>query len=150
MPRAKQHTATLGGTADDVEAQFYEAMQAGDLDKLMACWADEDDILCIHPGGPRLMGAGAIRAAYEAMLAQAGSMTLRPERLRKIDSLTSVVHSVVERISVLTPQGPQDVFVIATNIYHKTAQGWRMVVHHVSPGTVQEVDDTSDIPLVLH
>ena len=150
MPRAKQHAATLGGTADDVEAQFYEAMQAGDLDKLMACWADEDDILCIHPGGPRLMGAGAIRTAYESMLAQAGSMTLRAERLRKIDSLTSVVHSVVERINILTPQGPQDVFVIATNVYHKTAQGWRMVVHHVSPGTVQEVDDTSDMPQVLH
>ncbi len=150
MSRAKQHAATLGGSIDDVEAQFYEAMQAGDVDKLMACWADEDDILCIHPGGPRLMGAGAIRAAYESMLSQAGSMTLQPERLRKIESLTSVIHSVVERISILTPQGLQNVFVIATNVYHQTAQGWRMVVHHVSPGKVQEVDDTSDTPKVLH
>ena len=150
MSRAKQHAATLGGSIDDVEAQFYEAMQAGDVDKLMACWADEDDILCIHPGGPRLMGAGAIRAAYESMLSQAGSMTLQPERLRKIESLTSVIHSVVERISILTPQGPQDVFVIATNVYHKTTQGWRMVVHHASPGAVQEMGDTSDTPKVLH
>jgi ketosteroid isomerase-like protein len=150
MPRAKQKIATLGGSADDVEARFYDALQAGDVDKLMACWADEDDILCIHPGGPRLMGAGAIRAAYEAMLAQAGSMTLRPERLRKIESLTSVVHSVVERISIMTLQGPQDVFVIATNIYNKTAQGWRMVVHHVSPGSVQELEDHSATPPVLH
>lgn len=150
MPRAKQKIAILGGSADDVEARFYEALQAGDVDKLMACWADEDDILCIHPGGPRLMGAGAIRAAYEAMLAQAGSMTLRPERLRKIESLTSIVHSVVERISIMTAQGPQDVFVIATNIYNKTAQGWRMVVHHVSPGSVQELEDHSSTPPVLH
>jgi hypothetical protein len=29
--------------ADDTEAAFYEAPQSGDIDKLMACWADEDD-----------------------------------------------------------------------------------------------------------
>ena len=64
MPRHKASMqATLGGTPDEIEATFYEALQSGDIEKLMACWADEDDIVCIHPGGPRLVGAGAIRAA---------------------------------------------------------------------------------------
>jgi ketosteroid isomerase-like protein len=150
MPKAKQRVATLSGSADDIEASFYEAMQGGDLDRLMACWADEDGILCIHPGGPRLLGAGAIRSAYDAMLTQAGSMKIHPQRLHKVESLTSAVHSVIERISILTPQGLHDVFVIATNVYHKTAQGWRMVVHHVSPGTPHEIRDESDMPQVLH
>ena len=35
---------------DDMEAAFYEALRHGDIDKLMACWADEDDIVCVHPG----------------------------------------------------------------------------------------------------
>lgn len=150
MPRVKQRNVHSGGSADDIEACFYEAMQAGNLEELMACWADEDDILCIHPGGPRLMSLDAIRSAYDSMLSQSGSITVHPQRLRKIESLTSAVHSVIERISILTPQGPQDVFVIATNVYHKTAKGWRIVVHHVSPGTPQDIQDASELPQVLH
>jgi len=37
-----------------------------------------------------------------------------------------------------------------TNVYHKTAQGWRMVAHHASPGTPQDGAGPSDRPTVLH
>ena len=97
MPKASKQAATLGGTADDIELAFYEAMQEGDIDKLMACWADEDEIVCVHPGGPRLVGAGAIRAAFDAMFAN-GSIRAQPRGVRKIESLTSVVHHVRERV----------------------------------------------------
>jgi ketosteroid isomerase-like protein len=49
----------------------------------------------------------------------------------------------------MTRTGPAQAFVIATNVYLKTAQGWRLVAHHASPGTAQEVP-TSDKPAVLH
>lgn len=150
MPRAKQRAVANTGTPDDIESSFYEALQAGDLERLMGCWADEDDILCIHPGGSRLTGAGAIRSAYETMFTQAGSIQAQPQRIRKIESLTSAVHSVIERISVMTDQGPHEVYVLATNVYHKTAQGWRMVAHHVSPGTEQDMLDEAGTPQVLH
>ena len=45
-------------TPDDIEAQFYEALQRGDIERLMAVWSDDDEISCVHPGGPRLVGAG--------------------------------------------------------------------------------------------
>jgi len=64
MTQAKLRAATLGGTADDVEAAFYEALHTADLPKLRACWAEEEDIVCVHPGGPRLIGPGAIRSAF--------------------------------------------------------------------------------------
>lgn len=150
MPRAKQRAAAISGTPDDIETSFYEALQAGDLDRLMACWADEDDILCIHPGGARLTGAGAIRSAYETLFAQAGSIQAYPQRTRKIESLTSAVHSVLELIKVMTEQGPHNVLLLATNVYHKTAQGWRMVAHHVSTAAQQDLLDDSDAPAVLH
>lgn len=67
MRKNKLQAANLQGTAADIEAAFYEALQTGDIDKLMACWADEDEIVCIHPGGPRVIGAGAIRASFEAI-----------------------------------------------------------------------------------
>jgi ketosteroid isomerase-like protein len=149
MPKAKKQAATLGGSADDIEAAFYEALQTADIEKLMACWADEDDIVCVHPGGPRLIGMGAIRAAFDAMFAN-GSIRARPEGVRKIEWLASSVHNVRERIEVLTEEGPREAYVIATNVYHKTAQGWRMVAHHASPGSQQEAPELSAPPHVLH
>jgi ketosteroid isomerase-like protein len=137
------------GSADDIEAFFYEALQGGDIEKLMACWADEDDIVCVHPGGPRLVGMAAIRAAFDAMFAN-GSIRAHAEKVRKVEAMGSSVHSVLERIEVMTEEGPVHAYVIATNVYHKTAQGWRMVAHHTSPGTPREMQEISDSPQVLH
>ena len=149
MSKAKLQAATLGGSASDLEAVFYDALQSANIEKLMACWADEDEVVCVHPGGTRLVGIGAIRAAFEALFSN-GSIRAIPERVRSVDSLASSVHSVVERIEVMTPQGPQQAYVIATNVYHKTAQGWRLVAHHASPGTLNEVHEANDTPQVLH
>ncbi len=149
MRKTKLQSVTLGGSADDIEAAFYEALQKGDIEKLMACWADEDEVVCVHPGGPRVVGVGAIRAAFDAMFSN-GTIKATPVRVRKIESLASAVHSVLENIEVMTQEGPREAYVIATNVYHKTAQGWRMVAHHASPGTSQEMQELSDTPLVLH
>ena len=149
MIKARLQAVALGGSSDDIEAAFYDALQHGDIDKLMACWADEDEIFCIHPGGPRVVGATAIRATFEAMFAN-GSIRAWPEKVRKTVSVASSVHNLLERVEVLTPGGARNAWVIATNIYHKTAQGWRMVAHHASPGTASEIQEVSDSPTVLH
>ena len=148
--KSKLQAASLEGDADDIEAAFYDALQRGDIDRLMACWADEDDIFCVHPGGPRVLGANAIRATFEAMFAEGGSVRAWPERVRKTVAIASSVHNVLERVEVLTPQGPTHAWVIATNVYHRTAQGWRLVAHHASPGTTSEIQEVSDAPAVLH
>ena len=147
--KSKLQSVTLGGSADDVEVAFYEALQKGDIDKLMACWADEDEIVCVHPGGPRVVGSAAIRAAFDAMFAS-GTIQATPQRSRKIISLASAVHNVLEHIQVMTEDGPREAYVIATNVYHKTPQGWRMVAHHASPGTPHELHEINDTPTVLH
>ena len=134
---------------DEIEATFYEALQHGDIDKLMACWADEDDIVCVHPGGARLLGAGAIRAAFDKMFTN-GRIQARAEKVHRVESLGASVHSVLERIEVLTDDGPRHAYVIATNVYQKTPLGWRMVAHHASPGTPREMLEVNDSPQVLH
>jgi ketosteroid isomerase-like protein len=149
MRKTKLQAANLEGNADDIEAAFYDALQNGDIDKLMACWADEDDIVCIHPGGPRVIGPIAIRATFESMFSN-GSIRAWPEHARKLQSVASAVHNVLERVEVLTPEGAAQAWVIATNVYHKTAQGWRMVAHHASPGTQSEIQEISGAPQVLH
>ena len=150
MRKSKLQAAHLEGDADDVEAAFYDALQRGDIEKLMACWADEDEIVCIHPGGPRVVGATAIRASFEAMFAEGGTVRAWPEQVRKVVSVASSVHHLIERVEVLTSGGPAHAWVVATNVYHRTAQGWRLVAHHASPGTTTDIQEVSDAPSVLH
>ena len=150
MPKSRYRAAQHGGSADDVEAAFYEALQAGDIEQLMACWADEDDIVCVHPGGPRLVGAAAIRAAFEAMFSN-GTVRARPAQVHRVVALSSAVHSVVEQVEVMLPDGLHQAVVMATNVYHKTPEGWRLVAHHASPGVAPDaqVDVLAQRP-VLH
>jgi len=149
MKRDKLQAAIVGGTPDDIEQAFYEALHNADIQQLMGCWAEEDDIVCVHPGGPRHIGAGAIRAVFEAMFAN-GSVQAHPERIHKVQSLASAVHHLVERVEVITPNGARQAYVIATNVYHKTPQGWRIVAHHASPGTPNDSADVGVKPHMLH
>jgi ketosteroid isomerase-like protein len=141
MRKSKIQAASLEGDADDIEAAFYDALQRGDIDRLMACWADEDEIICIHPGGPRVVGATAIRATFEAMFSDGGSVRAWPERARKIIAVGSAVHNVLERVEVLAPAGPAIAWVIATNVYHRTAQGGGLVGPHATPGTNSQIHE---------
>ena len=52
----------LFSTPQEVETAFYEAFEKGDLEAMMSVWADDDDIVCVHPGGQRLAGAEQIRS----------------------------------------------------------------------------------------
>jgi ketosteroid isomerase-like protein len=67
-----------------------------------------------------------------------------------VESLGSAVHHLVERVEVQSAEGPRNAWVLATNVYHKTAQGWRMVAHHASPGTAGDVQEVAASPQVLH
>ena len=149
MRKNKLQAASLDGNADEIEAAFYDALQRGDIDKLMACWADEDEVVCVHPGGPRIVGPAAIRATFEAMFAN-GTVRAWPEQVRKVEAVGCSVHHLVERVEVLTAVGPRQAWVLATNVYLRTAQGWRMVAHHASPGSATEVPEIADAPQVLH
>jgi uncharacterized protein (TIGR02246 family) len=151
MPRQPPPGATLAGNSpDEVEAQFYEALQRGDLDLMMTVWADDDEIVCVHPGGGRVVGSAAIRASFAAIFAN-GTVPVQPEQVHRLQWLGGAMHHLVERIEVAGVGGSQQTaWVLATNVYVKAPQGWRMVAHHASPGTLQEAAGPGDAPATLH
>ena len=150
MARRPITAAALMGSADDVEAQFYEALQQADIERLMAAWADDDEIVCVHPGGGRVVGAGAIRASFEAIFAN-GGIPVRPEQVHRLQHMAMALHHLVEAITVPAEQGTQTAWVLATNVYIKTAQGWRLAAHHASPGSPLEPPmPGADAPATLH
>jgi len=136
-------------TPEQIEQQFYEALQRGDIERLMGVWADDDDVCCVHPGGPRLIGPVAIRAAFEAVFGN-GAIDVQAHSVRRLQSHACAVHSVLERIRVTTAEGEQSAWVVATNVYVHGAQGWRMVAHHASPGSAHEAHERVETAAVLH
>ena len=148
MPRAKVPPSPPA-SPDDIEQQFYEALQRGDIEQLMAVWTDDDEIVCVHPGGPRVVGHAAIRSTFEQIFAN-GTVDAFPEKVRRLQTLGCAVHSVLERVAVMTDEGPQSAWVVATNVYVKAAQGWRLAAHHASPGTPSEVQEIVEAASTLH
>ncbi|HVO05674.1 MAG TPA: nuclear transport factor 2 family protein [Burkholderiaceae bacterium] len=149
MPSQRPRTAHLMATPDDVEAQFYEALRDADIHRLMAVWSDDDDIVCVHPGGPRVVGTAAIRASFEAIF-ERGGIPVHPDQVRRTRSLDAAVHNLVEVVSIASAEGTQQAYVVATNVYLKTTLGWRLVAHHASPGSATAPQDHSDPPTTLH
>jgi ketosteroid isomerase-like protein len=141
--------AALMATADETEAAFYEAMQQGDIERLMSLWAEDEDIACVHPGGPRLVGHVAIRAAFEAVFTN-GGVHVTLAQVRSVEGPGCEVHHVLERVQAMTPEGLQTAYVLASNVYLRTAHGWRLALHHASPGQPDDMQDMIEASSVLH
>ena len=124
---------------DELELAFYEALQHADLEAVMACWADDDEVTCIHPGGQRLVGLRSIRESYAAIFAM-GAIAVRPEQVHRSQAGTCSIHSVIESLEVVTSDGAHRVQTVATNVYTRTAKGWRLLVHHASPAEMPDVE----------
>ena len=122
--KSKQHN----GSATEVEVAFYDALNRADLETLMSLWADDEEIVCIHPGGPRLIGHAAIAASWE-LIFERGGLHILPTQLHETHNLMSSVHTVIEGS---TASGGQPAHLLATNVYIKTPLGWRITLHHVS------------------
>ncbi len=122
-------------TSRDAEKAFYDAFQCASVDEMMKVWANEDTIVCIHPMGPRLSGRRAVAQSWEQIFA--GGTPMRFELTEVTCTLHGdlAVHCVHENIR----HGPglaQRALVLATNVYQSSDRGWRMIVHHASPGVV--------------
>jgi len=136
-------------TPHDAEAAFYEAFEKADLDAMMAVRSDDDDIVCVHPGGVRLSGMAQIRESWRQIFTGGRTLRFRLRHRQFLNGMTLAVHSVYEQVSVAGEARASNP-VIATNIYMRTENGWRMVVHHASPAPSSPESDTKRAPKTLH
>jgi uncharacterized protein (TIGR02246 family) len=124
-------------SASAVEEAFYSALAHADLDGVMALWADDEEVICIHPGGRRLTGLHAVRQSFEEILSN-GPLNIRIQSVQVFESATLAVHNLIEQISVTGAGRSETVDVLTTNVYIKTSAGWQLLVHHAAPGQEAE------------
>ncbi len=130
----------------DVEAAFYEALEKADLEAMMAVWAEDEEIVCIHPGGPRHVGYAAVREAWRRIFQNDTRLQVRLTHHARVQGPFTAVHSLIEQIGVAGERGPRAP-VAATNVYVRSALGWRLLVHHAS---AVPPDSLGEPPKTLH
>lgn len=129
----------------EAERAFYDAFQRADLDAMMAVWAEDEEVYCVHPGGPRLTGLDPIRESFRQLFANGPSMRFELRSGQMVQGGLISVSSVHEHITVLGERRRASI-VIATNVYINIGGGWRMVGHHGSPAGQAEARPASAPP----
>jgi ketosteroid isomerase-like protein len=130
----KTRTPPIYTTPGDAAVAFYRAFEAKDIDAMMATWADDEEIVCVHPSGPRLVGFEAVRAGWEQLFAGDAKLKFELDHVVLIETIGLAMQSAIEHVSVAgdpTPRGAA----FATNVFMRTPSGWRLVMHHASPAT---------------
>ena len=116
---------------------FYEAFESADLDAMQDLWADDPESVCVHPGALPVRGKGSIHRSWALVMANTPYIQFF---LTDVEvSVRDGVASVTCTENVLTGDestGP-DAFggakATATNVFVRTAGGWRLWIHHASP-----------------
>jgi ketosteroid isomerase-like protein len=137
-------------TPQDAENAFYDALERADLDAMMAVWAEDEEIVCVHPTGPRLAGHEQVRESWRQIFSGGGGARIHVTQLVATQAMMVAIHSVQENPPSTGGKRPAAA-VVATNVYLRTAAGWRMIVHHASHAPGQPEGAHKDAPpKILH
>ena len=140
-------------TPQDAEAAFYEALENADLEAMMEVWSEDEEISCVHPGGPRIAGQAQLRENWAQIFKSGQRLQVHLSDRLVLSSMSFAVHSLHENILVRSGRGEgTQTVVVVTNVYQRSAQGWRMLLHHGShsPAPVVRREVPLEAPKVLH
>ena len=117
-------------TAEAAESEFYRAFAAADLDGMVSVWATDDGVVCVHPGQESLSGRAMVVESWREILAAAGGFDIAFQCVERHESGDLALHTGFEQLRM---DDDQTATLSVTNAYRRTADGWRMVLHHASP-----------------
>jgi len=112
---------------------LYAAFEALDFRAMEELWDHTADVVCVHPGWEPLSGWPAVRESWRAIIANTGYMRIRPSEVEV--QVEGDLGRVLCIENLYTIMGSQAVHsrVAATNLFRRTPEGWRLVLHHGSP-----------------
>jgi ketosteroid isomerase-like protein len=136
-------------TPESAESAFYAAFEARDLEAMMAVWAADAAIACIHPLAAPLTGRAAVASGWRSIFEAAGQFRVRVERVHEIRMSDLVIRVVHEYLSIGQETEPRPP-IQATNVYRREADGWRMLLHHAAPLQVGRAPTARAASQALH
>jgi ketosteroid isomerase-like protein len=137
--------------ADEIQAvaqanqSFYRAFESLKIDAMEQVWAKDAEIQCGHPGWRILRGWGPVMESWKRIFENTPSMqfTLTDVNIHVIGAVAWV--TLYENLNSSIQGQNYSAAILTTNVFQKTADGWRMILHHgssVSQSTDQEESNT--------
>ncbi|EFL15922.1 MULTISPECIES: nuclear transport factor 2 family protein [Streptomyces] len=135
---------------EEANTAFYAAMEQGDFDTLSALWL-EDEISCVHPGWPVLSGRGEVLRSYALIMSHTEYIQffLTDTKVALIGdtALVTCTENILSggpspEAGELGPLVGQ--LVVATNVFRRTPEGWRLWSHHGSPVLTDSDDEEEE------
>ena len=114
--------------------RFYDAFGALDIQAMDAIWEASPQALCVHPGWRPLVGWEHIRASWQGIFDGATLMHFNLQYVNVVVAGDCGWVTCVENITSVLQGRANNFGVLATNIFVRGPQGWRMIAHHGSPG----------------
>ncbi|MFE5731143.1 nuclear transport factor 2 family protein [Streptomyces sp. NPDC056528] len=132
-------------------------METGDFDTVSGLWLADDDtpVTCVHPGWPVLTGRGEVLRSYALIMANTEYIQFFLTDLHVSLAGDTALVTCTENILSGGPAedgaelGPLvGQLVVATNVFRRTPDGWRLWSHHASPVLAETEDaDPGEPPL---
>lgn len=126
--------------ADDVtaaNAELYAAIEAGDVERIQRLWDDADDLVCVHPGWPAVRGRSRVLRSWAVIMANTAYiqffLTETDVAVAGDVARVSCEHSLLTRVTDAEPGLGETARVVATNLFRRQPDGWRLWSHHGSP-----------------
>jgi ketosteroid isomerase-like protein len=120
---------------------------------MMEVWSEDEEVSCIHPGGARLSGFSQVREHWAQIFKSGQRLQVQLSDQLIISGMLFAVHSLHENIMVRSGHGEGTrSIIVATNVYQRASDGWRMLLHHGShgPAPVVRRELPAEAPKVLH
>jgi ketosteroid isomerase-like protein len=114
-------------------ARFYRAFEALDLAEMDAAWLRAEHAQCIHPGWPLIVGWSAVRDSWATIFASTSEMRFTISDVRVGGGLDVAWVTCTENILSQVQGRVAVTSLLATNIFERGPDGWRVVHHHASP-----------------
>ncbi len=125
-----------------VNERFYEAFRSRNIDELDALMATEGPVAVVHPGWRALSGRDEVMASWRAIF--------RNPRSPEVQCENPAVFLMGEVAMVICTESLPEGGLVATNIYTREADGWRMTHHHAGPGEGVSPDPDDDPAALLN
>jgi ketosteroid isomerase-like protein len=136
-------------TPEAAEAAFYSAFESRSLDAMMAVWSQAEHIACIHPLAAALNGRGAVAAGWRSIFEAAGQFRVSAQLVHEIREPGQVLRIVHESLTIGHENEARPP-ILASNLYRRESDGWRMIMHHASPLQVGGEPPARTAAPVLH
>jgi ketosteroid isomerase-like protein len=130
---AAADTAAVGAA----NAELYAAVEAGDVDRLAAMWDTADDVVCVHPGWPAVTGRSRVLRSWAVIMANTAYIQFFSTNVEiAVDGDVAIVtceHGLLARSDEADTGFGETARVVASNVFRRRPDGWRLWSHHASP-----------------